>query len=63
LLETYSVPDPLTTDSVGVFPDRNFNFCMSIYSAGNHLLNEALLVGKAIEELDIADLTFSINFC
>jgi hypothetical protein len=63
LLDKYSVPDPLTTDSVGVFPDPQFQLLYDQYiQQGNQSLNEALLVGKAIEELDIADLTFQLTF-
>jgi hypothetical protein len=63
LLDKYSVPDPLTTDSVGVFPDPQFQLLYDQYiQQGSQSLNEALLVGKAIEELDIADLTFQLTF-
>jgi len=63
LLDKYSVPDPLTTDSVGVFPDPQFQLLYDQFiQQGNQSLNEALLVGKAIEELDIADLTFQLTF-
>lgn len=63
LLDKYSVPDPLTTDSVGVFPDPQFQQLYDNYILqGSQSLNEALLVGKAIEELDIADLTFQLTF-
>ncbi len=63
LLDKYSVPDPLTTDSVGVFPDPQFQLLYDQYILqGNQSLQEALLVGKAIEELDIADLTFQLTF-
>lgn len=63
LLDKYSVPDPLTTDSVGVFPDPQFQLLYDQYILqGSQSLNEALLVGKAIEELDIADLTFQLTF-
>jgi hypothetical protein len=63
LLDKYSVPDPLTTDSVGVFHDPQFQLLYDqLIQQGNQSLNEALLVGKAIEELDIADLTFQLTF-
>lgn len=63
LLDKYSVPDPLTTDSVGVFPDPQFQQLYDNYILqGTQSLNEALLVGKTIEELDIADLTFQLTF-
>jgi hypothetical protein len=63
LLDKYNVPDPLTTDSVGVFPDPQFQQLYDQFiQQGNQSLQEALLVGKAIEELDIADLTFQLTF-
>ncbi|MBK9096878.1 MAG: DUF2202 domain-containing protein [bacterium] len=63
LLDKYSVQDPLTTDSVGVFPDPQFQLLYDQYiQQGSQSLQEALLVGKAIEELDIADLTFQLTF-
>jgi hypothetical protein len=63
LLDKYSVPDPLTTDSVGVFPDPQFQLLYNqLIQQGNQSLNEALLVGKAIEELDIADLEYQLSF-
>lgn len=62
-LDKYNVPDPLTTDSVGVFPDPQFQQLYDQYILqGNQSLQEALLVGKTIEELDIADLTFQLTF-
>ncbi len=63
LLDKYSVPDPLTTDSVGVFPDPQFQLMYDQFiQQGNQSLTEALLVGKTIEELDIADLEFQLSF-
>ncbi len=57
MLDKYSIPDPLITDEVGVFPDPAFQTLYDqLIAQGNGSLNEALLVGVAIEELDIADL-------
>jgi hypothetical protein len=57
MLDKYSIPDPLLTDEVGVFPDPTFQTLYDqLILQGNVSLNEALLVGVAIEELDIADL-------
>ena len=57
MLDKYSIPDPLTTDEVGVFPDPAFQALFDQYIAqGNQSLYEALLVGVTIEELEIADL-------
>ena len=62
LLDKYSVPDPLTTDSVGVFPDPQFQqLYYQLVQQGNQSLEGALLVGKAIEELDIADLEYQLS--
>ncbi|MDH3267559.1 MAG: DUF2202 domain-containing protein [Ignavibacteria bacterium] len=63
LLDKYNVPDPLTTDSIGVFPDPQFQQLYNqIIQQGNQSLQEALLAGKSIEELDIADLEFQLSF-
>jgi hypothetical protein len=57
MLDKYSIPDPLTSDEVGVFPDATFQALYDqLIAQGSVSLNEALLVGVAIEELDIADL-------
>lgn len=57
MLVKHSIPDPLTSDEVGVFPDPVFQALYDQYiTQGNVSLYEALLAGKAIEELDIADL-------
>ncbi len=57
MLDKYSIPDPLTTDEVGVFPDPTFQELYDqLIMQGSVSLNEALLVGVAIEELDISDL-------
>ena len=57
MLDKYSIPDPLTTDEVGVFPDPTFQALYDqLIMQGSVSLNEALLVGVAIEELDISDL-------
>lgn len=57
MLDKYNIPDPLTTDEVGVFPNETFQALYDQYIAqGNVSLNDAFLVGVTIEELDIADL-------
>ena len=62
MLDKYSIQDPLTTDEVGVFPDADFQALYDQYIAqGNITLNEALLAGVAIEELDIADLDYQLT--
>ena len=58
-LDKFNIPDPLTSDEVGVFPDAypDFQDLYDQYIAqGNQSLYQALLAGVAIEELDIADL-------
>jgi hypothetical protein len=63
MLNKYSVPDPILTDSVGVFPDPQFQQLYDqLILQGNQSLQEALLVGKSIEELDLADLEFQLGF-
>jgi len=62
MLDKYNIPDPLTTDEVGVFPDAAFQSLYDQYIAqGSVSLNDALLVGVAIEELDIADLDYQLT--
>jgi hypothetical protein len=57
MLDKYSIPDPIVSDEVGVFPDSVFqNLYNQFIAQGNVSLYEALVVGKTIEELDIADL-------
>lgn len=57
MLDKYSIPDPIISDEVGVFPDPDFQALYDQFIVqGSVSLYEALLVGKAIEELDIADL-------
>ena len=62
MLDKYSIPDPLTTDEIGVFPDPAFQTLFDQYIAqGNQSLYEALLAGVSIEELDIADLEYQLT--
>ena len=62
LLNKYGISDPLTTDEVGVFPDATFQALYDqLIAQGNISLHEALLVGVAIEELDIADLEYQLT--
>jgi hypothetical protein len=57
MLDKYSIPDPIVSDEVGVFPDPIFQDLYDQFIAqGNVSLYEALIVGKTIEEIDIADL-------
>jgi len=63
LLTKYNLEDPVTDDTPGVFSDPAFQ---SLYDGfivqGQISLNEAFLVGKAIEELDIIDLEYQLTF-
>ena len=63
LLTKYNVEDPVTDDTPGVFSDPVFQ---SLYDGfilqGQISVNEAFLVGKAIEELDITDLEYQLTF-
>lgn len=57
VLDKYSIPDPLLTDEIGVFPDKGFQALYEQYVAqGNRSLEEALLIGVMIERLEIEDL-------
>lgn len=62
MLDKYSIPDPLITDEVGAFPDQTFqDLYDQLILQGNISLFEALSVGVAIEELDIADLEYQLT--
>lgn len=62
LLVKYGVDDPVTNDEVGVFSDPQFqNLYDQFISQGSVSAYEAFMVGKTIEELDIADLTNQLN--
>lgn len=57
LLVKYGIDDPITNDEVGAFPDPQFQALYDQYvSQGSVSAYEAFMVGKTIEELDIADL-------
>jgi len=59
LLDKYLVEDPLEIDVIGVFPEDfpEFQELYDLYvSQGGTSVQEAIAVGIAIEELDIADL-------
>ena len=63
MLDKYSIPDPLTTDEIGIFPETEFQDLYNQYLAqGNISLEEALLAAVAIEELEIADLGAQLAF-
>jgi hypothetical protein len=57
LLVKYGIEDPITNDEVGVFSDPQFQALYDQYILqGSVSAYEAFMVGKTIEELDIADL-------
>ena len=64
MLDKYNIPDPLTTDEVGEFPDAYPDF-QELYdqllTQGSISLYQGLLVGVVIEELDIADLDYQLT--
>lgn len=63
-LDKFNIPDPLETDEVGVFPD-DFPEFQTLYNnlmtQGSISLYEGLLVGVAIEKMDIDDLEEQIE--
>lgn len=62
LLVRYGIPDPLTTDEVGVFPTENFqNLYNELVAKGSLTIKDAFQVGVTIEELDIKDLEYQLN--
>ena len=63
LLDRYDIPDPVDPNNIGVFADPAFQQMYDEFILqGQNSLNEALLVGKAIEEADISDLQFQLTF-
>ena len=57
ILDKYSMADPVTDSSIGVFMDPELQgLYNSLVEQGNQSLVEALQVGATIEDLDIKDL-------
>jgi len=57
LLDKYSLTDPVTDSTIGVFTDPGLQqLYTSLVEQGNQSLIEALKVGATIEDLDIKDL-------
>jgi hypothetical protein len=57
LLDAYGLADPIATDTPGVFTNAGLQQAYNdLVAQGSRSLEEALKVGVAIEELDIADL-------
>ena len=62
MLDKYNIPDPLTTDEVGVFPNEYFQTLYdNLIAQGSISSYQGLLVGVAIEELDIVDLDYQLT--
>lgn len=57
LLEKYGIPDPVGDTTLGAFTNPNLQALHdSLVALGSNSLNEALIVGATIEDLDIRDL-------
>lgn len=57
LLSYYEIPDPVTSDTIGVFKDTNLKkLYETLTEQGLKSVEEALIVGATIEDLDIFDL-------
>jgi hypothetical protein len=57
LLDKYEIPDPVTNDEIGSFTNSDFKKLYDdLVAKGQVSFNDAMLVGKEIEEMDIKDL-------
>lgn len=57
LLDLYGISDPVTDDTIGVFTNPDLQALYDqLVEQGSASLSDALLVGTAIEEIDILDL-------
>jgi len=57
ILDRYGIEDPVTDDTIGIFPDDTFvQLYEQLVEAGGGSLEDALTVGATIEDLDIYDL-------
>lgn len=57
LLQKYNLPDPAADHQAGVFNDEAIqNYYDQLIEQGGLSLNDAIIVGETIEDLDIADL-------
>jgi len=63
LLDKYSIADPVTNDTVGVFSDSDLQAIYdALVASGSESLEAAIKVGLEVEELDIADIrTFRVR--
>lgn len=62
LLEKYSIKDPVGDNAPGVFTDQKLQSLYdSLVAQGSASLIDALLVGAAIEEIDIIDIQVQVD--
>lgn len=62
LLEKYSLTDPAADHQPGIFENTTIqDLYNSLLQQGNLSINDAIIVGETIEDLDIADLISHIN--
>ncbi len=63
VMDLYDVPDPVVDDTVGVFVDENLaGLYTALVDQGSVSLEDALMVGATIEDLDLYDLYELIAF-
>ncbi len=61
ILDRYGLEDPVTDDTIGIFPDDRFvELYEQLVETGSASLQDALMVGATIEDLDIWDLEEAI---
>ena len=57
LLDKYEIPDPVSDNDIGSFANADFKKLYDeLVTKGQKSFNDAMLVGKEIEEMDIKDL-------
>lgn len=62
LLDKYEIPDPVNDNEIGLFTNADFKKLYDdLVAKGQISFNDAMLVGKEIEEIDIKDLTERIE--
>jgi len=62
LLDKYEIDDPVLQDEIGSFVNLDFKKLFDdLVKKGNSSFNDAMLVGKEIEEMDIKDLVERIE--
>jgi len=62
LLDKYEIPDPVSDNDIGSFANADFKKLYDeLVTKGQKSFNDAMLVGKEIEEMDIKDLVERIE--